>query len=65
MSFVQTLLLFTGVATLILVPIFVGHALSTHHNQYYIYALVAGVIGAIIVGAHVKTARTPTDHVHH
>lgn len=66
MNFVQSVLLLAGLTSGILVPIFVGHALSTHHNEYYLYGGIALVVAAVILWIHAKTApEVPESSAHH
>ena len=58
MNFFSSVLLLVGVGFAILVPIFVGHALSNDHGQrFYLYGLIALVLAAGVIAAHVRSLR--------
>lgn len=56
MSFIANILILASVTFAILVPIFVGHALSSHHTFYYLLGAVCGLIAAGFMFATSKVA---------
>ena len=57
MSFLSTVFLLVGVVAGVLIPLYIGHALSVHSMTYVLYAVVAAVVAAIFVFLHSRLAK--------
>lgn len=67
MSFLSTVILLVGVVAGVLIPIYVGHALSVHSLTYAMYALGAMAVSVVCVFAHtrlVKPSQTEAEASH-
>ncbi|MGH7483540.1 MAG: hypothetical protein ACRELV_15430 [Longimicrobiales bacterium] len=49
MSFIASIIMLAALIAAIIVPLFVGHALSAHTNIYFLLAAVAGVVSAVLL----------------
>lgn len=57
MPFVSTVFLLIGVVAAVLIPLWVGHALSVHSMTYVLYAVGAIVVAAVSVFIHSRLAK--------
>lgn len=69
MPFIGTILLLAAVVSAILIPLFVGHGLASHNNQFILYGLGAGLASAVFVALFSlvmrRTAEEHTEHATH
>jgi len=57
MPFVSTVFLLIAVVSAVLIPLWVGHALSVHSLTYGLYAVGAAVVSAVAVFIHSRLAK--------
>jgi bacteriorhodopsin len=58
MPFVSTVFLLIAVVAAVLIPIWVGHALSVHSMTYALYAVGAIVVATVSVLIHSRLAKS-------
>lgn len=57
MPFVNSLLLFAGLASAVCLPLFVGHGLSSHGTGWVLAGLGMGLLAAALLAVHVRLLR--------
>ncbi|HEX7088808.1 MAG TPA: hypothetical protein VF192_01660 [Longimicrobiales bacterium] len=54
-------LLLAGAIAAVSVPLFVGHGLAVHSSRVILLGVGMGVLAAVLVGLHMRTARPDAD----
>ncbi|HUH12602.1 MAG TPA: hypothetical protein VMK65_05810 [Longimicrobiales bacterium] len=57
MPFLNTLVLFFALCSMVAVPMFVGHGLSAHEGPWIPLGLAMGGLSALLAWVHVKLLR--------
>ena len=62
MPFLNSLVLFLALCSMVAVPMFVGHGLSAHEGPWIPLGLAMVVVSALLIWAHIKLLRRRATH---